>query len=98
MRNNARGTEENDFETPHCSFEFGQIPLETNYTEKKRIQKAISYFLNTSFYTNIPTMDHLTIKEIVSQNFRNVQCSDETNRLGKSRKRFDYWWKSNDSK
>ena len=42
--NNARGTEQNNFKTPHCWFEFGQIPLKTNTLSTKEYNKRSVIF------------------------------------------------------
>ena len=44
VRNNACDTEQNDFKTPHCWFEFGKIPLETNTLSTKEYNKRSVIF------------------------------------------------------
>ena len=44
VRHNARGTEQNDFKTPHCWIEFGQIPLKTNTLSTKEYNKRSVIF------------------------------------------------------
>ena len=99
VRNNARGTKQNDFKTPHCSFEFGQIPLETNTLSTKEYKSDQLFFkhIQQHKHSNNGLFDKYRNCELKSQKNSNV-LTKLTSQIVVLSKRFNYWWKSNRSK